>query len=208
MEDLVMERIRVGVASGIVAVIVYSTFFFVDYAPWAAVLVASVFGMALGAGCIGLREFLHVHRPTFTADLGGVFGVLAGLTVMQMLVVQVALRNPPVITPGLTGDPEAFTRALDRVHFGLDVTWDMLIGAATLLFALAAARHPRFGLLYAVPGVLIAVAMVAANVSTFPTPPAAAGSVDLGPLVGLWFMASAIRAGTSLAWVRHCRETA
>ena len=207
MNALAMERIKIGITAGMAAVLVYATFFFVNYPAWAGVIVVSVFGMALGVGCIGLREFMHLHERTFAADLGAVFGVLAGVTVMQMLIVQVAIRNPTVITPDLTGDPDAFVRALDRVHFGLDIAWDMLICTALVFFAVVAARHPRLGWFYAVPGVAIAVGVVVLNLSTFPIPPAGAGSVDLGPAVGLWFLAASIRAFTSLGWARHQLES-
>lgn len=202
-EALVTGRIRTGVIAGVLAVVVYSTFFFVPWPPPAGVVVASLFGMLLAVGCIGLREFLCVHRTAFAADLAAVFGVLAGLTVMLMLIVQLAIRHPLPPGAGPIGDPDALVRMLDRVHFGLDVAWDMLIATATLLFAVASVRHPRLGWLYAVPGVAIAITLVVMNLLTFPFPPAGSGSVDVGPLVGAWYVAMATRAGVSLAWVRR-----
>jgi hypothetical protein len=166
------------------------------------VVAAAAFGLLLAIGCIGLREFLYAHRPSLAADLGAVFGVLAGLTVMLMLIVQLAIRYPSVITPELTGDPDAFANAQDRIHFGLDVAWDILIAAATLFFSAAALRHPRLGVLYAVSGTLIAVALAVTNLLTFPIPPAGAGSFDVGPAVGLWYVAAAVRTAASMGWVR------
>jgi hypothetical protein len=37
----------------------------------------------------------------------------------------------------------------------------------------------------------------------FPEPPADAGSVDLGPLIGLWYLVVRIRMAMSLSWVRE-----
>jgi hypothetical protein len=199
---LAIARIRTGVGAGVLAVMVYSTFFFVPWPAAPGVVVASLFGILLGVGCIGLREFLTVNRSSFTADLAAVFGVLAGLTVMLMLTVQLAVRQPPSPALEPTFDPALLVGMLDRIHFGLDVAWDMLIATATLLFSASAVGHPRYGWLYALPGAVIAVTLVVTNLLTFPLPPAGAGSFDVGPLVGGWYVAMAVRAGMSLAWAR------
>ena len=49
----------------------------------------------------------------------------------------------------------------------------------------------------------IAVALLAFNLASFPVPPAGAGSVDVGPLVGLWYLVVAIRVLGSMRWVRE-----
>ena len=61
-------------------------------------------------------------------------------------------------------------------------------------------RHPRFGLIFSATGILIAAALFAFNMATFPVPPANAGSVDLGPLIGLWFLVVTIQVFRSFGW--------
>jgi hypothetical protein len=50
----------------------------------------------------------------------------------------------------------------------------------------------RFGWILGTAGVLIAVALLILNLWTFPTTPAAKDLVDLGPLLGLWYLAATI----------------
>jgi hypothetical protein len=49
-------------------------------------------------------------------------------------------------------------------------------------------RDARFGWILGIAGILIAVALLILNLWTFPTPPAAKNLVDLGPLVGVWYL--------------------
>jgi len=41
------------------------------------------------------------------------------------------------------------------------------------------------------------------NLATFPTPPAEAHLVDLGPAVGLWYLAVSIQMWRSLGWAKE-----
>jgi hypothetical protein len=47
---------------------------------------------------------------------------------------------------------------------------------------------------------VIALALVVANLIVFPEPPANAGSVDLGPVIGLWYLTVTIRLAMSGRW--------
>jgi hypothetical protein len=207
MSDPVIRWMRTGGIAGIVAVVIYSTFFFVPWPVQCGVIVATLFGLLLGVGCAGLLAFLEVEDRSVTGEIATVFGVMAGLMVMLMLIVQLASRYPAVTAAGASDAlAEVLPQALDRIHFGMDVAWDMLIGAATLLYSLAALRHERLGAAYAVPGLLIAVALLVTNLMTFPFPPAGAGSVDVGPLVGLWYVVVSVRALRSIGWARTVRS--
>ena len=86
----------------------------------------------------------------------------------------------------------ALRTSLVGVQLGLDVTWDIFIALGTLLFAISMFRDPRFGWIVGVAGVLIAIALFVLNLWTFPTPPAARNLVDIGPLVGIWYLAVTI----------------
>lgn len=203
MRDVRVPWIRTAGVTGIAAVAIYSTFFFVDWPPATGVVVASLFGISLAVGCAGLRVFLNLHEPTVAADIAAGLGILAGLVVMLMLIVQLAIRNPDVTTGLAPPTQIALEEGLDRVHYGLDVAWDVLIAAATLLFALRAWSHPRLGRWFSATGVAIAGALIATNLATFPLPPAGSGSVDVGPLVGLWYVATSVQVLRSLSWARQ-----
>jgi hypothetical protein len=53
------------------------------------------------------------------------------------------------------------------------------------------------GAWFAVPGVLIGSTLLILNIATFPNPPDTAGLVDVGPLVGLWYVVVYVRLGIS-----------
>jgi hypothetical protein len=110
-----------------------------------------------------------------------------------MVLVQLAVR--PRVPEGV-GD-------IGGVWLGLDVAWDIYIGLGTLAFGCAMLRHPRFGWPFAAPGLILGLLVVVLNLIPFPTPPAAAGSFDIGPFVGLWYLASTIQARRSLSWARE-----
>lgn len=206
MNDPIVRWMRTGGIAGIIAVAVYSTFFFVPWPVQGGVIVATLFGLLLGVGCAGLLAFLELEGRSVTAEVATAFGVMAGLTVMLMLIVQLAVRYPAVGGGPADAATADLPQALDRIHFGIDVAWDMLIGAATLLYSYAALHHARLGAAYALPGFLIAIALVVTNLLTFPFPPAGSGSVDVGPLVGLWYVALSVRALTSIGWARALRS--
>ena len=69
----------------------------------------------------------------------------------------------------------------------------------TVLLAWNMWHHPRFGRILAVSGIVIAVALVIANLIVFPEPPGNAGSIDLGPVIGLWYLIVTVRRGSRTA---------
>jgi hypothetical protein len=139
-----------------------------------------------------LREFLNLDRHRRVGDAAAMFNALAGALLTAMLLVQLAARlreNAPA--------PDVVS-----VWLGLDVAWDVHVGLGTLLFAVGAFDHPRLGRVVGVTGVAIAAGLLALNLYAFPTPPAEAGLVDLGPMVGLWYLAVTVLAFRSLRWAR------
>ena len=72
-----------------------------------------------------------------------------------------------------------------------------------MLLAWNMRRHARFGELFAWSGLAIAVALLVINLITFPEPPGDAGWIDLGPVIGLRYLAVTVRMAMSLRWVRE-----
>jgi hypothetical protein len=77
-----------------------------------------------------------------------------------MLLVQLAVK---AAAPG----PD---HSLTAIWLGLDVAWDLSVGAGTVLFGLALWHHPRFRPLVALCGVLVGLILLVLNIATFPTP--------------------------------------
>jgi hypothetical protein len=148
-------------------------------------LVAVVFGFvtSLGVGSIAIWQVLAYDRPSPIAMLGAISNVVAGALLLSMALVQVAAKD-------VQDPPDQQIRA---VYWGLDVAWDLYLAAGTLGFAWAFREGSPFRLLWP-PGALVGALLLGLNIATFPEPPASAGLVDVGPLVGLWYSAVTIRA--------------
>lgn len=80
-------------------------------------------------------------------------------------------------------------RSVNRVQYLIDVVWDIFIGAAGALVGWAALRHPSYGRIWGGVGLAASLALLYLNLDTFPYAPAESGSVDVGPLVAIWFLA-------------------
>jgi hypothetical protein len=147
--------------------------------------------MGFGAATVGL--YLGVLRPVAprTALAASGLNVIAGALVVTMILVQVAIND---LSP-----TREVARSLASVHLGIDVAWDLYGGVGTVLLAWALRAHPAFGRTFALPGLLLALALLALNAISFPTPPAEAGLVDFGPLLALWYVAVSVRVAL-LVW--------
>ena len=184
--------IKLGIWAGLATCLVYPSLVFL-HLPYAGIVVlAAALGPLLGVAGLGLGRLLQIPRQSVTAKMAVAFTFTAGALVTAMLLVQLAVKA----RAGSSGaSPE-----LVGVWLGLDVAWDVYIGLGTGLFAVAMLRHPRFGPWFGIPGLAIASLLLVLNLYSFPTPPADAGLVDLGPLVGLWFLAATVQAWRSLRW--------
>jgi len=169
----------------------------------ADVVLAVAFGPLLSLASYGLSRLLALNRETVSLQIAAVSNVIAGALVTTMLLVQLAVRS------GGRGSLDDFLwLKLRRVDLGIDVAWDVYICTGTVLFAINMLRHPRFGRVWGGIGLGLAAVLAVLNLWTFPTPPANAGLVDLGPLVGLWYAAVSFQALRSLRWAGSQFRTA
>jgi hypothetical protein len=108
-----------------------------------------------------------------------------------MIIVQLAINYSSA--PVGTDDPLVATvvrRRLWDVVLGLDVSFDVFIGLATLLFAVNMLRDPRFGRIIGWAGVFVSVVpLLGANIYYFPDPPYVHGFPHVGIFTGLWYLA-------------------
>jgi hypothetical protein len=101
---------------------------------------------------------------------------------------------------------EAAFQAGNGLQLGLDVAWDVFLAIGTAMVAWNMGRHPRFGRAYAATGLLLAVALVGLNLAAFPENPGRAGLVDVGPLIGGWYLWVTLRMAASLRWAQDHRR--
>jgi hypothetical protein len=182
--------IKTGIVAGLCASILYPALIFAPLPLKSVAALAAFLGPAIGIASIGLYFLVRLHGHSVAASLGAIHNVLAGGFFSAMVLVQLAAKQH---APDSVQD-------LVSVWLGLDVAWDIYIGLGTLFFAYAMMRHPRFRWPFAVPGFVLGVLVIVLNLIPFPVPPAETGSIDVGPFVGLWYLAVTIQAWRSLQW--------
>ena len=198
--QLRLDWIRIGAAAGLVAVVSY-TFLLFGFGDFRVAFIgASVFSVALGLASYGLYQFLTIEHRSAAAQIATVATMVGAIVFLAMASVQLAVRSD------LGGvDPTTLGTAYqlaERVHLGLDVAWDVYFAVGMGLFGVAAYSHPRFGRMVGALGVLVAAALLVLNIATFPIPPASAGSFDLGPVAGVWYLVVTVQIIRSLGWAK------
>lgn len=194
--DYRIQWIQTGIIGGIFAAVLYPGLIFLSGPSILLTIMASMLGLSIGIGSLGLMKLLTLERGSVPAVLGAISNFTAGALFTAMALTQLAVKQVS-IESGITFGPE-----LEAVWLGLDVAWDVYIAAGTIFFGWAMFTHTRFRWYFAVPGLLIGVLLLVLNLIPFPTPPSSAGLVDLGPLVGLWYLAATIQTWRSLVWAK------
>jgi hypothetical protein len=162
------------------------------------VTVPLVFAFAFGitVSSIGLYHILGGTTGSRMALIAAVANVIAAGQLLAMIMIQAAVF-------AVVDQPDV---ALKAIWWGLDVAWDLYVGTGTILFALCMFGRRGLGAWLAIPGLLIGGLLLIFNIATFPNPPANAGLVDFGPLVGLWYLVVYVRLGVSSVLVERQRR--
>jgi hypothetical protein len=190
--NIIRQWTITAIITGLGAVISYTLLVVLSGPYIALVILSSAFGPLLAAASLGLYHVLAESGNPVVLQLAVLFNVLGAAIFTMMLLVQLAIGYQLQSIGKEAIDPTALRTAMIGVQLGLDVAWDIFISLGTLLFAISMLRDARFGLIVGIAGILIAVALLILNLWTFPTPPAAKNLVDLGPLVGIWYLAVTI----------------
>jgi len=194
-KSLEIQWIIAGIIGGISASIFYPALIFINLPLGLTATAAALLGPAIGVGSLGLRQILVIQKPSMLANIAAIWNLIAGLLFSAMGLIQLAVRELSDIS--LRGQP------LQGVWLGLDVAWDIYIGLGTICFAAAMISHKRFGWPFSVSGLLIGLLVIGLNLIPFPIPPAEAGLFDIGPLVGIWYLAATIQTWRSLKWAEE-----
>jgi hypothetical protein len=200
--------VRVGAVAGLLCAVAYFFRFSrrwlplpepLDLVPYFS------FGPLLAVASLGLYHLLRRHRDGPLAQTAALFNVIAGVLVTAMFVVQSATFTWLAAAARGAGADRALAHeigeAVNTVQLGLGMCWDLFISCGTVLFGVAMLRHPRFGRLFGGSGVVAGAAPLVLNFLAFPTPPAEAGLVDLGPLIGIWYAVVVVQIFRSVPWM-------
>ena len=201
---LLVQWTRLGSACGFMVGLAYALG---SAVPVSALELAAacVIGPAFLGFSLGLYHVLRARRRTVSLDLGLITNLAAGVTVTMMLFAQIGLDRwfEAEFGAGATDSSEralhAAFEAGNGIQLGLDVAWDVFLVLGALLLASNMWRHPSSGRVLAASGTVIAVALLVINLAVFPEPPGHS-AIDLGPVIGLWYVIVAVRLATSGQW--------
>ncbi len=156
-----------------------------------SLIVVSLFPILGMVYSYALYSFVAAERDSAANRLGST----AFTTLLAMLVVQLAVgAGVGEITRDLDGQTaRALRRGLRMIDLGLDVAWDILIGAGLVFWGLAIRRRSGLGLGWAIPSLLFGIALVILNAATFPWPPANRGLFDIGPAIAVFVLLMSAR---------------
>ncbi len=195
--------IKLGVISGFIVIVSYPVMILVSMPVQMQLMLAYVFGFFFMITSLGLYHFISMNRKTVSSQLGVIFNIIGCSVVTMMLTVQLALFHMKE-TYSIDAAKELKNYIFqfpNSIQLGLDVVWDIFVGVGTILLALNMYKHPRLGKIFSISGILVTLALLILNIYTFPIPPAESNSIDLGPLVALWYLAVTIRLAMSFKWV-------
>jgi len=192
--------ITLGIVAGILGDVAYAGAIAPIPLPGAIrMMLGFSFGPFITLAFAGLYHFFKLHRNSVRLQAGTLFAIIAGTLVTIMLVVQsaifVTIPSEARAELGLAFD------GVNMVQLGLDVAWDIYFSLATILIGSVMWRHPRFGKVWGGVAVLIGGGLLVLNLATFPAPPAEAGSFDLGPVSGVFYLVVSLRVLVSRRWV-------
>ena len=182
----------VSIITGIGAVLTYTLITILSGPYVAIVILASAFGPLLAAASLGLYHVLAESGNPVILQLATMFNILGAAAFTMMALVQLAIQYQLQSLGEGAENLAALRTSLVGVQLGLDVAWDIFISLGTLLFATSMVRDARFGWIIGIVGILIAIALLVLNLWTFPIPPAEKNFVDLGPLLGIWYLITTI----------------
>jgi hypothetical protein len=186
--NIIRQWAIISVMTGLGAVISYTLLIMLSGPYRAFVILGGAFGPLLAAASLGLYHVLEESGNPILLQLAVLFNVVGAAIFTMMLLVQLSIGHQIQSIGQEAQNLTALRTSLVGVQLGLDVAWDIFISLGTLLFAIAMFGDARFGWILGIAGILIAIALLSLNLWTFPTPPAAKNLVDLGPLLGIWYL--------------------
>jgi hypothetical protein len=91
--------------------------------------------------------------------------------------------------------------AVDAVQLGVDITFDIFYTLTFILYSILMFRHPRFGKIFSISGIILFSSLLFLNLFSFPHPPESKGLFDVGPITGLWALVVIIQSLRSIKWM-------
>lgn len=200
--------VKTGAIAGLTASLIYPLWSFVPLPSIISMLFHFAFGPLVIVAFIGLNRLIKTIKNTAALHIATLFGIIAGAFYNLMTIVQslnltyirgyIRQANDPATKEAY----EQILQGVFTVQLGIDVSWDIFITLATVLFGVTMLKHPRFGKVLGGLGIIVGLATLVLNLYTFPVPPREAGLIDLGPAVGFWFLVVSVQMARSIRWLK------
>jgi hypothetical protein len=188
----------VWVKSGLAGIAGVGCYFLAVLIPWpenqvgtsAGLLVISGFPILGIVFSYGIHNAVAAEKESTANRLGFVFAVAAFAMLLGMIIAQLAVgAGIGEMSKDLDDTAaKALRRGLRLIDLGLDVAWDFLIGTAMIFWGVALRGRRGFGPVWGVPLMVLGIALILLNASTFPWPPGSHGLFDIGPWIALYFV--------------------
>ena len=200
---MIFNWIIIGIICGFLVSIIYPLLQFITNMI-IGVILASSMGILFSLASVGLYYFIRINKINIISKIALFSNVIAGALLTQMFLVQLAIKSSKPET--IEQSSKWLWITINHIHYGLDVAWDVYIFLGTVLFAFSMYKHPKLGKTFSVLGILISLAMIISNVTTFPIPPSSGGLIDFGPFIGLWYLAVTLKITFSKKWIKQKLE--
>ncbi|MFA6128388.1 MAG: hypothetical protein WC699_13890 [Bacteroidales bacterium] len=186
---------KIGAISGILSIIFYLSAALLPFVPdYLGRLLAFTFPLLWIIAFMGLYSYLKKESHTPSLEIAYLFGIIGAVIACSFLVVQQAnfMWHNAAMEAAKSEEAKSLLTAsftgANRVQLGLDVAFDIFGTISWFLFGLNIAKNPGFNKILGWIGCLISAGLLTLNMITFPTPPANAELIDLGPFLSLWVL--------------------
>jgi len=160
-----------------------------------SLVLAFAIGPVAVFGTLALSENLMRVFGTSTLRVGTIFLVIAFALLTLMLTMQQAIFVEYQLLLEATAEPKALASLkasfalVNQIQLGADVAFDIFYSLGIIFVSSVLVRSKGFERVIGAYGVLAGTGLLVLNLWFFPTPPAVAGSIDLGPATIIWWVA-------------------
>lgn len=146
------------------------------------------FWTAASFGPLGVINSFAIYRVLAWERQGAAnrLALLMSLLAYAIVTIMLLVQGSVTYYAARSGADASLFQLLRAVDLGIDLAWDIFMGASLLLTAGVMHGHSRFGRLWSYPAGVFGLLLIVFNGMTAPLPPAAAGLVDVGPVTGLY----------------------
>lgn len=187
-----------GGVSGVVGTLCYIIAITFRFSPAISFLLAMAWPILSIIFAFSAYKYISIQYQSISNQLAFLFTVIAFILVSIMISIQLVVRagmeGSLNISSGVERDTLMFiSNSLRWIDLGVDLAWDLFLGVALLLLAIALKGHQKFGIWWSIPLALLALVLVVINLVTFPNPPDSMGLFDVGPIIAVFIIVIAIR---------------